>query len=170
MSLLHSQEYHLPAEQINLHRYVIHHLRTRYLKTYPDGVGDRIISINPNSLSGAAARAGGYFKPEDLRRSFSPPITTEATYLGANPRATTTIRGEVGWKGRIKRRETMPNMSHQAETDDDGSDDEFSVDPDLEYTVSCSTNTDLEMKPKRCYSPKYLFQGAILATRFMLHR
>jgi hypothetical protein len=112
---------------------VIHHLRTRYLKTYPDGVGERIISINPTSLSGAAARAGGYFKPEDLRRSFSPPITAEATYLGANPRATTTIRGE-GWKGRIKRSETMPNMSHPAEiSDDDGSDDEFSVDPDLEY-------------------------------------
>ena len=116
-------------------RYVIHHLRTRYLKNYPDGVGERIISINPNSISGAAARAGGYLKPDDLKRSFSPPITAEPTYLGANPRATTTIRGDVGWKGRIKRSETMPNMSHREVelSDDDGSDDDYTVDPDLEY-------------------------------------
>ena len=107
------------------------------MKNYPDGVGERIISINPNSISGAAARAGGYLKPEDLKRSFSPPISAEPTYLGANPRATTTIRGE-GWKNRIKRSETMPNMSQRdAElSDDDGSDDGYAVDPDLEY---CAT-------------------------------
>jgi hypothetical protein len=107
------------------------------LKNYPDGVGERIISINPNSISGAAARAGGYLKPEDLKRSFSPPISAEPTYLGANSRATTTIRGE-GWKNRIKRSETVPNMSQRdAElSDDDGSDDGYAVDPDLEY---CAT-------------------------------
>src|SRR5271170_5496002 len=98
MSLLHSQEYKTPLVdelEFNFSSYVIHHLRTRYLKNYPDGVGERIISINPNSISGAAARAGGWLKPEDLKRSFSPPITAEPTYLGANPRATTTIRGDV---------------------------------------------------------------------------
>jgi hypothetical protein len=102
------------------------------LRNYPDGVGERIISINPNSISGA--RAGGYLKPEDLKRSFSPPITAEPTYLGANPRATTTIRGE-GWKGRIKRSETMPNMSQRDGelSEDDGSDDGYAGDPDLEY-------------------------------------
>jgi hypothetical protein len=117
--------------------YVIHHLRTRYLKNYPDGVGERIISINSNSISGAAARAGGYLKPEDLKRTYSPPITAEPAYLGANPRATTTIRGENGWKGRIKRSDTMPNMSHHdAEiSDDDASEDEYTVDPDLLYPL-----------------------------------
>ena len=76
-------------------------------------------------------------KSEDLKLSFSPPISAEPTYLGANPRATTTIRGE-GWKNRIKRSETMPNMSQRdAElSDDDGSDDGYAVDPDLEYCTS----------------------------------
>jgi hypothetical protein len=97
-------------------------------------VGERIISINPNSVSGAAARAGGYLKPEDLKRSFSPPITAEPTYIGTNPRATTTIRGDT-WKGRVKRSETMPNMPQRDAdiSEDDGSDDEYAVEPDLEY-------------------------------------
>jgi hypothetical protein len=117
----------------NARRYVIHYLRTRYLKNYHDGVGERIININPNSISGAAARAGGYLKPEDLKRSFSPPISAEPTYLGTNSRAITTIRGE-GWRNRIKRSDTMPNMSHRDPelSDDDGSDDGYIVDPDLE--------------------------------------
>ena len=134
MSLLHSQEYLHPSKLFRLiPRYVIHHLRTRYLKNYRDGVGERIISINPNSISGAAARAGGYLKPDDLKRSFSPPISAEPTYLGTNPRATTTIRGE-GWKNRIKKNDTIPNMSQRdAElSDDDVSDDGYTVDPDLE--------------------------------------
>jgi hypothetical protein len=136
MSLLHSQEYLIQFLCLADGRYVIHHLRTRYLKNYPDGVGERIISINSHSLSGAAARAGGYLRPEDLKRSFSPPITAETTYLGTNPRATTTIRGADGWKSRIKRSETMPNMSHRDEiSDDDGSEDEYIVEPDLEYPL-----------------------------------
>lgn len=106
------------------------------MKNYPDGVGDRIISINPNSISGAAARADGYLKPEDLKRSYSPPITAEPTYLGTNPRAATTIRPGDGWKGRIKRSDTMPNMTHlDADiSEDEGSDDEYITHPDLEYT------------------------------------
>jgi hypothetical protein len=97
-------------------------------------VGERIISINPHSISGAAARAGGYLKPEDLKRSYSPPITAEPTYLGTNPYATTTIRAGDGWKGRLKKSETMPNMApREVElSDDDGSDDDYSVDLDLE--------------------------------------
>lgn len=77
---------------------------------------------------------GGYLKPEDLKRSFSPPITAEPTYLGTNPRATTTIRGDT-WKGRIRRSETMPNMTQRDGeiSEDDGSDDEYTVEPDLEY-------------------------------------
>lgn len=136
MSLLHSQEYGLQSRSSCLtFSYVIYHLRTRYLKNYPDGVGERIISINPNSISGAAARAGGYLRPDDLRRSYSPPIAAEPTYLGANPRATATIRGAEGWKGRIKRSETMPNMSQRdiEISDDDASEDEYTVDPDMEY-------------------------------------
>src|SRR5271154_2642020 len=105
-------------------RYVIHHLRTRYLKNYHDGVGERIISINPHSISGAAARVGGYLKPDDLKRSYSPPITAEPTYLGTNPHASTTIRGGDGWKGRLKRSETLPNTQRDVElSDDDASDD-----------------------------------------------
>jgi hypothetical protein len=141
MSLLHSQEY-APA-CLSVHcadavprRYVIHHLRTRYLKNYHDGVGERIISISPHSLSGAAARAGGYLRPEDLKRSFSPPITAEPSYLGVNPRATTTIRGN-GWKGRLQRGETMPNILQREPdlSDDDASDDGFALDPDMEEYV-----------------------------------
>jgi hypothetical protein len=146
--------------------YVIHHLRTRYLRNYPDGVGERIISINSNSISGAAARAGGYLKPEDLKRSFSPPITAEPTYLGANPRATTTIRGENGWKGRIKKSDTMPNMSQRDAdiSDDDGSDDEYIVDPDLEYAFSLDGLTK-GMKRRKCYLQRFLFQGEIQEIR-----
>jgi hypothetical protein len=116
---------------------VIHHLRTRYLKNYPDGVGERIISINANSISGSAARANGYLRPEDLKRAYSPPIAAEIPYLGTNPRATTTIRPGDGWKGRMKRGETMPSMSH-VENDvsgDEGTDDEIISHPDLEYRV-----------------------------------
>ena len=101
-------------------------------------MGERIISINPHSLSGAAARAGGYLKPEDLKRSYSPPITAEPTYLGSNPHAINTIRGD-GWKGRLRKSETMPNISQRENgdlsEDDEGSDDEFTVEPDLEYVA-----------------------------------
>ena len=145
MSLLHSQEYSSQTRSFCLiFSYVIYHLRTRYLKNYPDGVGERIISINPNSISGAAARAGGYLRPDDLRRSYSPPIAAEPTYLGANPRATATIRGAEGWKGRIKRSETMPNMSQRdiEISDDDASEDEYTVDPDMEYGLP-RKSTDL---------------------------
>jgi hypothetical protein len=104
------------------------------LKTYPDGVGERIISINPNSISGAAAKAGGYLKAEDLRRSYSPPITAEPTYLGSNPRATATIRPGDGWKGRLKRGDTTPNMAPIQDdiSEDEGSDEEYITNPDLE--------------------------------------
>ena len=135
MSLLHSQEYRFFQVEAKANsRYVIYHLRTRYLKNYPDGVGERIISINPNSISGAAARAGGYLKPEDLKRSYSPPITAEPSYLGTNPRVNTTIRPGDGWKGRLKRGDTMPNMAPIQDdmSEDDGSDDEYIAHPDLE--------------------------------------
>ena len=126
------------------------------MKNYPDGVGERIISINPNSISGAAARAGGYLKPEDLKRSYSPPITAEPAYLGANPRAGTTIRPGDGWKGRIKRSDTMPNMAQIEDiSEDEGSDEEYIAHPDLEYAIYLRILIS-GMKPKKCFLRKFL--------------
>lgn len=60
----------------------------------------------------------------------------------------------------------MPNMSQRDAdiSDDDGSDDEYIVDPDLEYAFSLDGLTK-GMKRRKCYLQRFLFRGEIQEIR-----
>lgn len=69
---------------------MIWHLRTSYLSSIKDGVGDRLINVNSSVLNGPGFRAAGWSTAgQDSKRSYSPPIPTAITseYFQAPPRS-----------------------------------------------------------------------------------
>ncbi|KAG0124302.1 stress-activated map kinase-interacting protein-like protein [Tuber indicum] len=77
MSLLQNQDF------------VIYRIRTRYLQGMRDGVGERLISVNPASINIPAYKNAGWGAAAEIRRTYSPPIpSTGAEYFtGAPPRS-----------------------------------------------------------------------------------
>ncbi|XMA19989.1 hypothetical protein WAI453_012780 [Rhynchosporium graminicola] len=68
---------------------VSYHLRTNYLDTISDGVGERLITINDAFLNNAGFKAAGWRpNPANIKRTHSPPIPTAiaSEYFQAPPR------------------------------------------------------------------------------------
>ena len=56
-------------------RFLIWQLRTSYLTYNKDGVGERLINVDPSALFGdSALRVAGYTLHPDIQRTYSPPI------------------------------------------------------------------------------------------------
>ncbi|EKD21220.1 uncharacterized protein L3040_000738 [Drepanopeziza brunnea f. sp. 'multigermtubi'] len=75
---------------------VSYQLRTNYLDTISDGVGERLITINDAFLNTAGFRAAGWrLNPTNIKRTHSPPIPTAiaSEYFQAPPRTTLTDTG-----------------------------------------------------------------------------
>jgi hypothetical protein len=65
-------------------------LRTSYLAKIKDGVGERLITVNPSVLNTPGLRATGWqSNPAEIKRTYSPPIPTAVTseYFQAPPRS-----------------------------------------------------------------------------------
>jgi hypothetical protein len=61
-------------------RFVIYQLRTSYLSSIRDGVGERLINVNASVLNNPSFRACGWQpNASDIRRTYSPPIPTAVT-------------------------------------------------------------------------------------------
>ncbi|KAL5114911.1 Component of a membrane-bound complex containing the Tor2p kinase [Pleosporales sp. CAS-2024a] len=60
--------------------FVLYQLRTAYLSSIKDGVGERLIHVNSNVLNNPAFRAAGWVpNAADIKRTYSPPIPTAIT-------------------------------------------------------------------------------------------
>ncbi|KAH7063830.1 stress-activated map kinase interacting protein 1-domain-containing protein [Paraphoma chrysanthemicola] len=60
--------------------FVLYQLRTAYLSSIKDGVGERLINVNSNVLNNIAFRAAGWApNAADIKRTYSPPIPTAIT-------------------------------------------------------------------------------------------
>jgi hypothetical protein len=60
--------------------FVLYQLRTAYLASIKDGVGERLINVDPAVLNNVAFRSAGWApNPADLKRTYSPPIPTAIT-------------------------------------------------------------------------------------------
>ncbi|PWW77918.1 hypothetical protein C7212DRAFT_176177, partial [Tuber magnatum] len=66
---------------------VIYRIRTRYLQGMRDGVGERLISVNPASINIPAYKNAGWGTATEIRRTYSPPIPsgTGAEYFTGAP-------------------------------------------------------------------------------------
>jgi hypothetical protein len=67
MSLLQNEEF------------VLYQLRTAYLSSIKDGVGERLITVDTTVLNNPAFRAAGWVPSTDIKRTYSPPIPTAIT-------------------------------------------------------------------------------------------
>ena len=60
--------------------FVLYQLRTAYLSSIKDGVGERLINVNSSVLNQVGFRAAGWApNPADIKRTYSPPIPTAIT-------------------------------------------------------------------------------------------
>ncbi|RPA95954.1 SIN1-domain-containing protein [Choiromyces venosus 120613-1] len=87
MSLLQNQDF------------VIYRIRTRYLQGMKDGVGERLISVNPASVNIPAYRNAGWGAAAEIRRTYSPPITSgngAEYFTGASSRSIGLGDGSIG--------------------------------------------------------------------------
>ncbi|KAI9934916.1 hypothetical protein ASPWEDRAFT_44450 [Aspergillus wentii DTO 134E9] len=103
MSLLHNEDF------------AIWQLRTSYLSTIKDGIGDRLINVNNSVLNTPGFRAAGWSSPSTnintqtaaahIKRTYSPPIPTTAAVsseyyrLGASRDANEARRSRLGYEG-----------------------------------------------------------------------
>ncbi|PSK46128.1 hypothetical protein B9Z65_5096 [Elsinoe australis] len=70
--------------------FAIYQLRSGYLNNFKDGIGERLITLNPAVFNNPAFRAAGWVAdPSDIKRTYSPPIPTAVTseYFQAPPRS-----------------------------------------------------------------------------------
>lgn len=64
----------------NLGSFVLYQLRTAYLSSIKDGVGERLINVDSSVLNNPAFRAAGWVpNAADIKRTYSPPIPTAIT-------------------------------------------------------------------------------------------
>ncbi|CAI6337646.1 unnamed protein product [Periconia digitata] len=59
--------------------FVLYQLRTAYLSSIKDGVGERLINVDSTVLNNVAFRAAGWVPASDIKRTYSPPIPTAIT-------------------------------------------------------------------------------------------
>ncbi len=60
--------------------FALYQLRTAYLSSIRDGVGERLISVNTSILNNPAFRAAGWLpNVTEVKRTYSPPIPTGLT-------------------------------------------------------------------------------------------
>lgn len=86
-------------------RFTIWQLRTSYLATIKDGVGDRLINVNSSILNSPCFRSAGWSATADpnaahIKRTHSPPIPTATTvgeqYAGSGSQSTARRGGGSG--------------------------------------------------------------------------
>lgn len=72
-----------------LNSFVIYRIRNRYLQSIKDGVGERLITVNPTTLNAPGFRNAGWGNPAEIRRTHSPPIPVGASteYFAAAPKS-----------------------------------------------------------------------------------
>lgn len=71
---------HCAAPKANVRSFVLYQLRTAYLSSIKDGVGERLINVNSSVLNQVGFRAAGWApNPADIKRTYSPPIPTAIT-------------------------------------------------------------------------------------------
>lgn len=59
---------------------MLYQLRTAYLSSIKDGVGERLINVDPSIINSPAFRAAGWqTNASDIKRTYSPPIPTAIT-------------------------------------------------------------------------------------------
>lgn len=64
----------------NPRSFVLYQLRTAYLSSIKDGVGERLINVDSSVLNSPAFRAAGWVSnAADIKRTYSPPIPTAIT-------------------------------------------------------------------------------------------
>jgi hypothetical protein len=82
---------HIPLHLLTLQSSLVsYQLRTNYLNTIADGVGERLITINDSFLNTAGFKAAGWRpNPANIKRTHSPPIPTAiaSEYFQAPPRS-----------------------------------------------------------------------------------
>lgn len=89
MSLLYNQEY------------AIHQVRTRFLASVKDSVGERLINLNQNVFNVPGYKIAGWPRPSETenynRRAYSPPIPAGGTtdYFAALPRSAALERPKI---------------------------------------------------------------------------
>jgi hypothetical protein len=59
--------------------FIIYRIRSRYLQCMKDGVGERLITLNPTTLNVPAFKNAGWGAAQDIRRTYSPPIPSGTT-------------------------------------------------------------------------------------------
>jgi target of rapamycin complex 2 subunit MAPKAP1 len=72
------------------HRFDFYRLRTSYLTTTKDGVGERLIAVNGAVINSSGFRAAGWdTNQNEAKRTYSPPIPSAiaAEYFQAPPRS-----------------------------------------------------------------------------------
>lgn len=112
-----------------------------------DGVGERLITVNPTALNVPGFRNAGWGNPADIRRTHSPPIPvgTSTEYFAAAPRSAgeppigfndgdDDVAKTLGAPERITRGDRIPRRMREVLRDDDDSSD-ASDDSDDEETV-----------------------------------
>ncbi|KAF2228140.1 stress-activated map kinase interacting protein 1-domain-containing protein [Elsinoe ampelina] len=70
--------------------FAIYQLRSGYLNNFKDGIGERLITLNPAVFNQPAFRAAGWSPdPSEIKRTYSPPIPTAVTseYFNIPPRS-----------------------------------------------------------------------------------
>ncbi|KAF8475654.1 stress-activated map kinase interacting protein 1-domain-containing protein [Kalaharituber pfeilii] len=135
MSLLQNQDF------------VIYRIRNRYLQCMKDGVGERLITVNPTVLNVPGFRNAGWGNPAEIRRTHSPPIPvgTSTEYFAAAPRSAGDLSGSFNENADdslkaqkpsefITRGDRIARRMREVTRDDDDSSD-ASDDSDDEETV-----------------------------------
>src|SRR5690554_1226860 len=59
--------------------FIIYRIRSRYLQSMKDGVGERLITLNPTALNVPAFKNAGWGATQDIKRTYSPPIPSGTT-------------------------------------------------------------------------------------------
>lgn len=79
-----------------MRRFAIYQLRSGYLNAFKDGIGERLINLDPAVFNDPAFRAAGWtVDPADLKRTYSPPIpTTIASEYFQAPSRTTVLSSD----------------------------------------------------------------------------
>lgn len=110
MSLLHNEEYYCSPSACGMghgwrllttNSFAVWHLRSSYLSAIKDGVGDRLINVNPSVLNSPGFRAAGWSSGTNanagsVRRSNSPPIPTATAVASEYFRAARDEENEGG--------------------------------------------------------------------------
>ncbi|KAF3938209.1 hypothetical protein ABW19_dt0203600 [Dactylella cylindrospora] len=176
MSLLYNQDY------------ALHQLRTRYLHSMRDGIGERLINVNHNIFNVQGYKNAGWPNPSDIRRTYSPPIPAGGStdYFAALPRSAALERPKLddddfeddartigrgmaaGSHGSLKNFHRGPDQRRSLgqRDDDDSSDltDESDLDEDLGRAAQQIKFSKMPVRQRAGSSPTHYANPKLLVT------